>query len=100
VRVLSGAEAVAAAREDGVQVEGDSLPDDVYVQDLKQTVKVPVAGDGGFQIYDCSAGCELVGTTLDALASGKATPYGGANAVIDVWVDAGAVVSFVEVYLP
>jgi hypothetical protein len=100
VRVLSGDDAVAAAKAEGVPLEDGTLPNDVYVQDLKRTVTVPVAGDGGFLIYDCSAGCELVGTTLDALASGRATAYGGATAVVEVQVDAGAVVSLVEVYLP
>lgn len=101
VAVLSGADAVAAAKADGVTLDDDgTLPNDVYVQDLARTVTLPVAGDGGFQIYDCSAGCELVGTTLDALASGEAKPYGGANTLVTIQIEAGTVVSFVEQYLP
>jgi hypothetical protein len=100
VRVLSGDEAVAEARADGVEVEGDSLPNDVYVDDLETRVTVPVAGDGGFQIIDCTDACVPVGTTLDALVDGSATPFGGPNAPFDFTLDGGTVVSLVEIYLP
>jgi predicted small lipoprotein YifL len=100
VRILSGQEAIAAAQADGHPLEDGALPNDVYVVDLGTRVTVPVAGDGGFQIYDCQAGCQLVGTTLDALASGASVPYGGAHAHVTVRVDHGQVVSLVEVYLP
>jgi hypothetical protein len=100
VRILSGQEAIDAAKADGHPLEDGALPNDVYVVDLGTRVTVPVAGDGGFQIYDCEAGCQLIGTTLDALASGTAVPYGGAHAHVTVRVDHGQVVSLVEVYLP
>jgi hypothetical protein len=101
VQVLPGDAAIAAAKAAGVPLDDDgTLPNDVFVQDLGRRVVVPVAGDGGFQIYDCSGGCELVGTTLAALSGGKATPYGGANAPFDLRVDHGQVVSLVEIYLP
>jgi hypothetical protein len=102
VRTLTGDEAVAAATADGGEALDDdgALPNDVYIQDLDRAVTIPVAGDGGFRIYDCSGGCELIGTTLDALASGQAAAAGGPNAVVDLTVDQGAVVSFEERYLP
>jgi hypothetical protein len=101
IQVLSGDAAIAAAKAAGVPLDDDgTLPNDVFVKDLGRRVVVPVAGDGGFQIYDCSGGCKLVGTTLAALSGGKATPYGGANAPFDLRVDHGEVVSLVEIYLP
>jgi hypothetical protein len=100
VQVLSGEAARQAAAEAGELPPDGTLPNDVYVKDLGKRVTVPVAGDGGFQIYDCSGGCELVGTTLDALVSGAAKPYGGANTHVTLRVDTGEVVSFVEIYLP
>jgi hypothetical protein len=100
IQVLSGDAAIAAAKAAGVALDDGTLPNDVFVKDLGRRVVVPVAGDGGFQIYDCSGGCKLVGTTLAALSGGKATPYGGANAPFDLRVDHGEVVSLVEIYLP
>jgi hypothetical protein len=102
VRILTGEEAIAAAKADGgAGLDDDgTLPNDIYIQDLDRAVTIPVAGDGGFRVYDCSGGCELVGTTLAALASGEAVPYGGPNAVVDLTVDRGVVVSFQEQYLP
>lgn len=102
VRILTGEEAIAAARADGgAGLDDDgTLPNDIYIQDLRRVVTIPVAGDGGFRIYDCSAACEIVGTTLAALASGEVVPYGGPNAVINLTVDHGVIVSFEEQYLP
>jgi hypothetical protein len=102
VRILTGDEAIAAAKADGGGVLDDdgTLPNDIYIQDLDRVVTIPVAGDGGFRIYDCTGGCEMVGTTLTALASGQAIPYGGPNAVINLTVDQGVVVSLEEQYLP
>jgi hypothetical protein len=100
VQILSGEAARKAAEEAGDLDEDGTLPNDVYVKDLGQRVTVAVAGDGGFQVYDCSAGCELVGTTLEALVDGSTRPYGGANAHFSFRVDHGEVISLVEVYLP
>jgi hypothetical protein len=102
VRILTGEEAIAAAKADGGGALDDdgTLPNDMYIQDLDRVVTIPVAGDGGFRIYDCSGGCQIVGTTVTALASGQAVPYGGSNAVINLTVDHGVVVSFEEQYLP
>jgi hypothetical protein len=100
VQILSGEAARKAAKEAGDLDEDGTLPNDVYVKDLGKRVTVAVAGDGGFQVYDCSAGCELVGTTLQALVDGSTKPYGGANAHFTLRVDHGEVVSLVEVYLP
>jgi hypothetical protein len=100
VQILSGEAARKAAEEAGELGEDGTLPNDVYVKDLGKRVTVAVAGDGGFQVYDCSAGCELVGTTLEALVDGSTRPYGGANAHVTFRVDHGEVISLVEVYLP
>jgi hypothetical protein len=100
VQILSGEAARRAAEEAGELGEDGPLPNDVYVKGLGKRVTVAVAGDGGFQVYDCSAGCELVGTTLEALVDDTTKPYGGANAHFTFRVDHGAVISLVEVYLP
>lgn len=102
VRILTGEEAIAAAKADGgAGLDDDgTLPNDIYIQDLDRVVTIPVTGDGGFRIYDCAGGCQIVGTTLTALASGEAVPYGGPNAVVNLTVDQGVVVSFEEQYLP
>jgi hypothetical protein len=100
VQILSGEAARKAAEEAGELGEDGTLPNDVYVQDLGKRVTVAVAGDGGFQVYDCSADCELVGTTLEALVDGSTRPYGGANAHVTFRVDHAEVISLVEVYLP
>jgi hypothetical protein len=101
VEVLTGEEAVAAAKADGHPLDDDgTLPNDVYVRDLKERVVMPITGDGGFQVYDCTNGCELVGTTLAALVDGSTVPYGGAEAPFSVRVDHGVVDSLVEIYLP
>jgi hypothetical protein len=100
VQVLSGEAARKAAAEAGELPADGTLPNDVYVKDLGKRVTVAVAGDGGFQVYDCSAGCQLVGTTLGKLADGTTVPYGGPNAHVTLKVDHGEVVSFVEIYLP
>jgi hypothetical protein len=100
VQVLSGEAARKAAKDAGALDADGTLPNDVFVKDLGTRVTVAIAGDGGFQVYDCSAGCELVGTTLDALVAGTTRPYGGANAHFAFRVGDGEVVSLVEVYLP
>jgi major membrane immunogen (membrane-anchored lipoprotein) len=99
VRVLDGEAAVAAAEADGVDV-GEGLPNDAYVQDVGETYVLLLAGDAGARIIDCSAGCEEVDTTIAALASGEATPYGGPNAIVAITIDGGEVVSLAELYLP
>jgi hypothetical protein len=100
IEILSGDEALRAAEAAGALDPDGTLPNDVFVQELAQRVTLAIAGDGGFQVYDCSAGCALVGTTLDALVTGSGSPYGGAAAPFTFQVDGGSVISLVEVYLP
>jgi hypothetical protein len=100
IRILSGDEALKAAAAAGALDPDGTLPNDVFVQELGKRVTLTIAGDGGFQVYDCSAGCALVGTTLDALVTGSGSPYGGAAAPFTFQVDGGSVISLVEVYLP
>lgn len=97
VEVLRGSAAVDAAREEGQLAEGESLPGDIYARDTFQTLTLPVAGDGGFRILSCPNGCELVGTTLDALVAGEAVPHGSPNAIFRFTVAGGTVVSMEEI---
>jgi hypothetical protein len=95
VRLLSGDEAAQAAEADGTEHDLD-----FYLQDLGERVTLPFADDVEAQIYDCTGACEQVDTTIAALATGDAVPYGGAAAVVALTVEDGEVVALSEVYLP
>jgi hypothetical protein len=100
VRVLTGEEAVQAAREDGHQVEEGGLPNDVYVRELDRAATMRIAPGATARVLDCTQGCEEVDTTFDALATGRTRPYGGESALVRVTVEDGKVVALVEQYLP
>lgn len=102
VAVLDGQAAVDAAHEDGELPESEtSLPNDVYVRDLRRQSMFDVAAHATTRLYDCTAGCELVEVDTDAFLSGATLPFGGENAVVQLMLDdADIVVAISEVYLP
>ena len=102
VEVLSGDEAVAAAQADGAVVEGENLPNDVFVRPLGElSFGLPISDLAAVQLYDCaSEGCVLTTVALADLLDGSARPYGGDRPLVTIDVVEGQIVSIVEQYLP
>jgi hypothetical protein len=101
VEVLTGDEAVAAAREDGEIGPDDDLPNDVYIRNLDGTThSVAVSADAVVSVYDCATGCELVGVELADFLTGRARPFNGDYAIFDITISDGVVVEISEIYLP
>ena len=104
VRVLFGQEAVDAAHEDGeLPPEEDSLPNDVYIDDLGVQEQHDVAEDATTELIDCATGgCQLATFDTATFLSGELDPpYGGEHPVLELDLDAvGVVVAIREVYLP
>lgn len=100
--LLSGPEAVEAARADGELPAGDDhLPNDVYLRNPDHDIfRLPLAGDARVFVFDCAQGCHLGAVPTADFVAGDARAFGGANALFDVKVDDGRVVRLVEVYLP
>lgn len=100
-RVLSGQEAVDAARRAGMIGDGEDLPNDVFVDDsAARAVELPVSATIDLKLYDCRTGCELVDVAVEEWVTGDVTAYGGATPMVDVLVRDGEVVAITEVYLP
>ena len=88
----------AAAAEDGVIAAGEQVENDFYIRNVSDRVRVmPVAGDAATQVVDWANCCELVPSTVDALAA-----RGFAENHDAFWVDvsAGSVVRLDEQYRP
>lgn len=51
--MLSGDEAVAAAREDGVIGDGEDLPNDYYIRNLDEELTLPVSPDVSVVLQAC-----------------------------------------------
>lgn len=102
VAMLSGEEAVAAARQDGQMPEGeDTLPNDFYIDDLPdEPGEVPVAADATARVFDCTASCELTDVDVDDLLAGRARPMNGDGAVFELRLRDGVVVALAEIYVP
>jgi hypothetical protein len=101
VEVLSGEEAVAAAREDGFAADDEGLPNDVYVRDLGDLFYGVRLADGAtIELLDCSEGCVPVAVDRAEFISGAVTPYGGPRPLVQVVVEAGEITSLSEQYLP
>ena len=100
VEVLSGEEAVTAAKEEGGSA-AEGPPNDVYVQDLGDFFHgVPIADDATIELLDCTGACEPVMVALDDFLSGTVRPYGGERPLVRVEVVEGEIASVVEQYLP
>ena len=101
VELLSGPEALAAARADGAVGPDEDLPNDVYLRDPgTRPVTVALAPAASVVLVDCSASCEPAGVGRDAFLTGEASPFNGDLAVYDVTITAGEVTALTEVYLP
>ena len=106
---LTGDEASAAAVEDGVIAEGETVPNDYYVRNPDTTeVELPVASDVAVTRVECNGGCAegVVGSFepfAESFANGEPTledEYRGAQSQYWVTVEGGTVVVIDEQYLP
>lgn len=101
LEVLSGEEAVRAARAAGEIVEGESLPNDVYLHDPDdRTVEMATTPAATVWLYDCWSTCDLAEVPLVDVLANRITYYGGTTPVIEVTVDDGVVTHISEIYLP
>jgi hypothetical protein len=101
VEILSGDEALAAAREAGVIGPDEDLPNDFYILDRStDTERFTVSPDATVWIYDCSGGCELTEVALADFLNGRIEPFGGDGAVWTVDITDGVATAIAEVYLP
>ena len=99
--LLTGDEAVAAAREDGELPDDGELPNDFYVDDDTAAVtSLPVADDVTVSLYDCSAGCELRAVDAGPFLRGETDAFGGDRPFVSVRLRRGQVVAIEEIYLP
>ena len=99
--VLSGGEAIEAAREDGQLPPDGTLPNDVYIDDDEDDVSVLQAADDlTVELYDCTAGCELRVVDGDAFLRGVVHAFGGAQPMVSLELNGGIVTAIREIYLP
>lgn len=99
--LLSGEEAVEAARVDGQLPPDGTLPNDFYVDDDEATtIRFGVADDVKVALYDCTSHCELQPVSAAAFLDGRVQPHGGPNALVSLLVRDGDVVRVAELYLP
>jgi hypothetical protein len=99
--MLTGEEAVAAARADGEIGPDEDLPNDFYVRDLDDTVHhVGIDDDAVVALIDCNGGCQPVEVALSDFLVGKATPFNGEFALYEITVTGGRVSAITEIYLP
>lgn len=111
-QMLSGDEALAAAREDGFIGADEVLPNDYYIRDLGEEVTLPVAQDVSVVLQACYENGECVTTetvdldTWSVLLGGEEDPglewaWYGAGYLPYWWHLAdGTVVLIEEQYLP
>lgn len=100
---LSGEEANAAAREDGVIAEGETVPNDYYVRNPEKEQRwLSLDPQAGIRLVDCEHdGCRSTRrATVVGFLNGAAKPMNGDEAFFDVLVEEGVVVRLVERYVP
>lgn len=102
VEMLSGAEAVRAAHEDGeLSLQEDDLPNDVYVRDRRADQLVLTVGpDVTVDLVDCTAECRPTPVDTGAWLDGTASAFNGEGAVYVFSLGAGSLVHVAEQYLP
>lgn len=101
VELLSGEEALEAARADGVEGIEDGLPNDYYLREGEaEAIAVRLADDVRIELIDCNGGCEPVPVTRQAFLAGDVPTYGGPNPIVEVSISGGEIVRLEEQYLP
>jgi hypothetical protein len=95
---FEGDAADAAAAQDGVIAPGEQVENDYYIRNVSDRLRtMPVAGDAATQVVDRDNCCDLVPSTVDALAV-----RGFADGRDAFWLDVqgGVVVAIQEQYRP
>jgi hypothetical protein len=101
VELLSGEEAIEAARADGVEGIEDGLPNDYYLREGEaQAVTVRLADSVEIELVDCTDGCGLVPVTRADFVAGDVPAYGGPNPIVHVTITGGEILRLEEQYLP
>jgi hypothetical protein len=106
LEVLSGAEAVAAARADGIPGVEDRLPNDVYVRpldpDRQRQVRylIEIAPDATVERYDCTQGCRTVAVPLVDFLDGTTRPHDGDQPLVTIELTGGRITHLGEQYVP
>ena len=99
--VLSGPEAIEAARRVGAIGPDEELETDFFVLDADHVVReLQVTARTAVRLYDCTGPCELRDVAPGDFLSGAVRPYGGDRAIYSVELAGLEVVSLVEQYLP
>ena len=111
--MLTGTEAIAAARDDGFIGAGEELPNDIYIRNPDEsTVELPVSPRALVTLQACYEGGECVTTeevdveTWSVLLGGEDDPgldwnwYGAGVLPYEFTVDNGVITAVHESYLP
>jgi hypothetical protein len=95
---FDGDAADTAAAEDGLIAPGEQIENDYYIRNVSDRVRVmPVAGDATTRVVDWDNCCELVPSTVDALA---ARGFDGGRDAFWLTVRSGMVVALDEQFRP
>jgi hypothetical protein len=95
---FDGDAADAAAAADGVIAPGGQIENDYYIRNVSDRVRVmPVAGDAATRVVDWDNCCELVPSTVDALA---ARGFDAGRDAFWLTVQGGVVVGLDEQFRP
>lgn len=96
-KIVTGAEATAAARADGRIGPDEEWDVDFYAVE-GATRWLDLDPDASVAVYDCTQACEHVAGTLEHVLAGA--PYGGRAAIWSFELLDGRAVGVGEVYLP
>jgi len=100
VEMLSGDEALAAARAAGEIGPGEDLPNDFYIREHPDEVFSITLDEATVEIVDCTQQCQRVEVDTLDFVSGHVRPLNGPLAIFAVTVRDAKVVTFSEIYLP
>ena len=99
--LLSGEEAVAAARRVGAIGPDEALDADFFVLDEDDAVReLRVTDRTKVRLYDCTGPCVLRDVAATDFLTGAAPAYGGDKALYALELDGVEITSLVEQYLP
>jgi hypothetical protein len=99
--MLTGEEAIEAARAAGLIGPDEDLPNDFYVRDLDDEVHhVGIESNALVELIDCTAECRPVEVPLADFLAGRARPFNREYALYDITITDGRITALSEIYLP